>query len=217
MQATLGSAVRAWGAKQYNEAKDQYVRLAAQIESIPIASLTSQDMSVAAEGLNNLAWLLATCPDETLRDPRLAVKSAQRAIDLVPTDGNTWNTLGVAHYRAGSWNEARNALSRSMELRSEGDAFDWFFLAMIEAQFGQKERANELYSKAVRWAQTYRPGDSELYRFQAEAALKLGLPQPEQLPHPRAPTVRPPGVFGDPMMLIRRGRNRIINPSLPAR
>ena len=42
----------------------------------------------------------------------------------------------------------RSALYRSMELRNEGDSFDWFFLAMIHAHLGRKERAREWYDKA---------------------------------------------------------------------
>ena len=32
-----------------------------------------------------------------------------------------WNTLGIAQYRAGQFNEAITTLTKSMELRSGGD------------------------------------------------------------------------------------------------
>jgi hypothetical protein len=41
--------------------------------------------------------------------------------------GDFWNTLGVAHYRAGEFQSAVSALSRSVELRSGGDGADYFF------------------------------------------------------------------------------------------
>jgi WD40 repeat protein len=82
-------------------------------------------------GHNNLAWLLATCPELQFRDPKQAVELAKRAVELAPTVGQYWNTLGVAHYRAGDEKSAIEALEKAMSLRKGGDSFDWFFLAMI--------------------------------------------------------------------------------------
>src|SRR5262249_30332855 len=59
---------------------------------------------------NSLAWLLATYPDAKVRDPDRAVKLAKKAVQLVPLAGGSWNTLGVAHYRAGDWKAAVAAL-----------------------------------------------------------------------------------------------------------
>ena len=67
------------------------------------------------------------------------------------TTATTWNTLGVAYFRLGAWDDAPSALYRSMELRDEGDSIDWFFLAMIHQRLGRKERAREWYDKAVQW------------------------------------------------------------------
>ena len=71
-----------------------------------------------------------------------------------------------------------------MEISDEGDSFDWFFLAMIHAKLGHKERAREWYNKAVQWSHQYRPPpmDTELFEFQVEAAEVLGLPKPERPP-----------------------------------
>jgi tetratricopeptide (TPR) repeat protein len=79
---------------------------------------------------NNLAWLLATCPDTKFRDRGRAVQLAKAAVELAPNDGLIRNTLGVAHYRAGDWRAAIEVLEKAMELRKGGDSFDWFFLAM---------------------------------------------------------------------------------------
>lgn len=56
---------------------------------------------------NNKAWLLATCPDDTLRDGQLAVKHATKACEL-----SDWNramfldTLAAAYAEAGDFESA---------------------------------------------------------------------------------------------------------------
>jgi tetratricopeptide (TPR) repeat protein len=122
-----------------------------------------------AGGWNNLAWLLATWPDSSRWEPRRAVESAKQAVDLEPKEGNYRNTLGVAHFRAGNFKEAVAALEKSMELRKGGDSFDWFFLAMAQWQLEQKDKARELYDRAVQWMDKNQPKDEELRFFRAEA------------------------------------------------
>ena len=61
-----------------------------------------------------------------------------------------------------------------MELKSGGDAFDWFFVAMAKHKLGQKD-ARKWYDKAVAWMAKNRPDDQELKRFRAEAKDVLGI------------------------------------------
>jgi serine/threonine protein kinase len=128
-----------------------------------------------ASTLNNLAWLLATCPDEQFRNGREAVALAKRATELAPQNGCFWNTRGISHYRVGDWNAAIAALEKSMEVfrnRPEADAlesFSTFFLAMAHWQRGEFETARRWYDKAVQWMDKYQPKDIELQRFRAEA------------------------------------------------
>ena len=68
--------------------------------------------ALVATALNNLAWLEATCSDVSFRNAREAVRHARRATVLEPEEGNYWNTLGAAHYRAGEWEEAKAALTQ---------------------------------------------------------------------------------------------------------
>jgi tetratricopeptide (TPR) repeat protein/WD40 repeat protein len=127
---------------------------------------------------NNLAWLLATCPDPKFRDPDRAVRLAKKAVELAPRDGMDWNTLGVAHYRAGDRTAAIAALEKSMELRAGGDSNDWFFLAMAHWKLGAKDKARRCFDRAVQWMEMNQPKDEELRRFRAEAAELLGIEQP---------------------------------------
>jgi tetratricopeptide (TPR) repeat protein len=101
--------------------------------------------------LNELAWLLATCPEPGLRDPRQAVQLAGKAVEVAPKLGDTWNTLGVAHYRAGNWKAAVAALDKSAALRQGGDAFDYLFLTMAHWQLGNPDSARNAYTLALQW------------------------------------------------------------------
>ncbi|HEV3339458.1 MAG TPA: tetratricopeptide repeat protein [Pirellulales bacterium] len=134
---------------------------------------------------NDLAWLYATCPDLALRDPAQAVALAKKAVELQPTDGTGWNTLGVAHYRAGEWKAAVEALTKSMELRSRGDAFDWYFLAMAHQRLGELDEARRWQRRAVEWVEqnstvlaANRQWRDEIRRFRTEAEDLLGQEQP---------------------------------------
>ena len=121
---------------------------------------------------NSLAWLLVTCPHTPLRDPAEGIKLAQKATELEPNNEAYWNTLGVAHYRAGNWNEAVAALKRSVQVCG-GGGYDWFFLAMAHWQLGEKESARKWFDQAVHWMDKYQPKGKELGRFRAEAAELL--------------------------------------------
>jgi tetratricopeptide (TPR) repeat protein len=125
---------------------------------------------------NKLASLLACCPESRLRDPRRAVELATKATQLQPKAGPYWNTLGVAHYRAGSPKEAVAALKKSMRLRKGGDTSDWFFLAMAHWQLGDEDRARKWYDRAVQQMDKDAPRNEELRRIRAEAAevMKTG-------------------------------------------
>src|SRR5262249_10240690 len=56
--------------------------------------------SPSADELNNHAWTIVGRPDPSAGATRLAIRMAQRAVELNPDKGHHWNTLGVAHYRA---------------------------------------------------------------------------------------------------------------------
>ncbi len=78
-------AAEAWKTERYFTAWDDYMRLAVMLEEIPRSSLTPGGQRLAAQALNEWAWLLATCPEVTLRNPKDAVKHARRAVELDPT------------------------------------------------------------------------------------------------------------------------------------
>jgi tetratricopeptide (TPR) repeat protein len=138
----------------------------AELDKLPRESSTRPP---PGDARNTLAWLLATWPEERLRNPSRAVKLAEEAVALSPEVGSFWNTLGVAQYRAGNLAAAREALEKSLSLSQGNEAFDWFFLAMIDWRSGREAEAREVYRKAVEWADRNAPGNAELARFRAEA------------------------------------------------
>jgi tetratricopeptide (TPR) repeat protein len=137
---------------------------------------------------NNLAWLLATCPETKLRDPKRAVDLAQKAVKTAPKEGNVWVTLGVAQYRMGDWQAAAAALQQAEKLLQPQGGFQrgvgraLFFQAMAQQQMGNASEARHAYNRALRWVETNRkaldgnpPVAQLLRRFQAEAEQLLRI------------------------------------------
>jgi len=129
---------------------------------------------------NNLAWLFATCPDPRFRDTGKAVRFAQKAVELAPAAGGFRNTLGAAHYRAGEWKLAVEALNKSMGLRKGGNSFDWLFLAMAHWQLGDKEQAHKWFDQAVQWMEKNDPKNEDLHRLRGETEQLLGVNKKNQ-------------------------------------
>jgi tetratricopeptide (TPR) repeat protein len=129
-----------------------------------------------ARSCNNMAWQLSWRPESSSQDAILAVELAEEAIALAPSTasaasrGAYWNTLGVAHYRAGHWKPAIAALEKSMQLRSGGDAHDWLFLAMARRRLGDPVEARRWYDRSLAWIEAHAPRHEELIRIRAEAA-----------------------------------------------
>jgi hypothetical protein len=67
----------------------------------------------------------------------------------------------------------------SMELSKGGDAYDWFFLAMIDRKEGRAAEGRTWFDKAIAWTKRNAPKESTLRRYWSEAAELLGLPGPD--------------------------------------
>ena len=64
---------------------------------------------------NSLAWLLATCPEDSLRDGKKAVQHATKAC-AVQKKANHLGTLAAAHAESGDFKEAVNRQKEAIEL-----------------------------------------------------------------------------------------------------
>lgn len=91
------------------------------------AAIADLEKAIVAEPddsgvLNNLAWLLATSPEDSIRDGTRAVQLAQRACEL-----SEWkkphivSTLAAAHAEAGDFEQAKAFSRRAVEGAEEGD------------------------------------------------------------------------------------------------
>jgi Zn-dependent protease with chaperone function len=72
--------------------------------------------------LNNLAWLYATCEDETFRSPEKALRLAQRAVRLEESP-YLLDTLAESYYVNGRFVQAISAARRALDLTSKNTAY----------------------------------------------------------------------------------------------
>jgi WD40 repeat protein len=137
----------------------------------------AQALAPADPGMNNeLAYLLALCPDPKLRDPQRAVELARKAVNAAPNTWSYWSTLGIAYHFAGDDAAAVKALTRSLELRKSAEAVVYFPLAAAHQKLGHKEEARKWYDRGVAWmAANKHPYVAELTILRADAEALLGI------------------------------------------
>jgi serine/threonine protein kinase len=100
-----------------------------------------------------LGWYLCHVPQSRV-DPAIAVKLLDRAYVLNPDKKNEWcvGALGIAHYRAGQWQDAIDKISRAIEMSRDGEInYYAFIIAMAYWQAGDKKQARTWYEKTVAW------------------------------------------------------------------
>lgn len=205
LRRLIVEAATAWQERRYEAASKAYQQ-AISIYRTSAVHKDQQSRNNLALLANNFAWMLATRPDPRPGDAEKAVENARIAVATNPSQGTFWNTLGAAQYRAKNWQGAKNALMRSMELRGDGDGYDWILFALLYAQTGPKSHAMEWYQKAARWRKDFGPWELDLYVFESEAAERLGLPKPP------IPSPMPSFYDDDRRDLSRFGGGILVNP-----
>jgi tetratricopeptide (TPR) repeat protein len=127
-----------------------------------------------------LRWTLLTCPLPQFRNPERALKLIQQKLQGEPSSGDLWNSLGIAHYRLGQWDEAITAYQKSIELRSGGDSSDFYFLAMAHWQRGEQDEARQWYHLAVEHKGNQGGSNNpDLLNFRQEAEKLMGVTRPQ--------------------------------------
>lgn len=146
--------------------------------------LLEQKPPHSGQALNMVAWSLISGADAEFWAPELAVLLAEKAVELAPNSADCWNTLGVAHYRAGDFRKAISELKKSDAL--EGPNYfelNGLFLAMAHRKAGEEEQARKWYTAALVWMEKRNAKNDLLLRARDDAASLLGLPEtlsPEQ-------------------------------------
>jgi tetratricopeptide (TPR) repeat protein len=117
----------------YWEGREDYHRaLTAYEEAV-------RDEPENATPLNNLAWLLSTCPDATLRDGRRAVELATRVCKLAERENSSFlDTLAAAFAETGDFKAAVETQREAMALLPKGDPNETSFRHRLEGYESQK-------------------------------------------------------------------------------
>lgn len=129
--------------------------------------------------LKALAWYLVAAADRRQRRPTEALQLARGAVKEAPDCDECHNTLGLAEYRNGLWDEAVATLNRSAVLDNGTQPTDFFFLAMAHWKRGDKGEAERFFQRGVDGARKSGGGDDmDLRMFWGEAAGLLEKPGP---------------------------------------
>lgn len=170
-QGRLAEAKTAW-----LHALDLLTRLATAQPSVQRPVIDEQWCACA----NDLAWLLANAPDPSVRDVNHALALATKAAETQPGCSVYWNTLGVAHYRAGDFKAAVAALDRTITVGDGGTVFDHVFLAMAHAQLGNQDESRRWLALAMFKKERDYPGHPELTSFcnEAHSVIAAGTDAP---------------------------------------
>jgi len=88
------------------------------VEQLHLALAVKPDLAAA---LNNLAWILATCPDAAVRNGTEAVQRAERACRLTAfKEAGTISTLAAAYAEAGRFSEAVTTAEMAIKMQTAG-------------------------------------------------------------------------------------------------
>jgi serine/threonine protein kinase/Tfp pilus assembly protein PilF len=135
--------------------------------------------------LNELAWSLSLPRDTPPREADEAIALAKLALATDSKERAFWNTLGLAHLRAGHWPDAAEAVAKSIGLQSQGgDAADRLVMSLISSRRGDKSAALEWYIRALDWMSRYPDPDTSLLALRSEAERLLGR-TPVSEPRPK--------------------------------
>jgi serine/threonine protein kinase/Flp pilus assembly protein TadD len=114
-----------------------------------------------------------------MRDTDEAIASYRKAVELDPKNADYQQTLGIALFRKGQWQEASDALIVSIEQGNDKPQL-WLYLAMANFNLDQKDNAMDWYKKSVEWRSANMDAftsDDDLQSLFNEAATLL-VPAP---------------------------------------
>ena len=100
--------------------------------------------------LNNLAWVLATSPDDKLRDGKRAIELAKGACEETEYKApHILSTLAASYAEAGNWDEAQKTIAKALELKPDEEHLD------------QLQKEQKGYEKKEPWRELQNEPDAE--------------------------------------------------------
>jgi tetratricopeptide (TPR) repeat protein len=147
-------------------------------------SIRELALSIAAswkedpQGLNDASWEIVSSPDRSRADYDRALQYIEAACRLVPENGNLLNTLGLAQYRAGRYDQAQATLIRSDRLNAAASRgsipHDLAFLAMTQHRLGHRTEALASLGRlrdAVKKPQWRSDREAQSFLYEAEVLI----------------------------------------------
>ena len=119
---------------------------------------------------NDLEWFMAKYPKQSIGAEAPKLKSVRLHGESVFYN----HTTGVMFYEAELWKMAIGRFTKSAELRRDGQAFDWYYLAMAHWKMDEQEEARRWFEKAEQWMEQHMKDDKELGKLRSQAAEVLG-------------------------------------------
>jgi len=124
------------------QAKAQAAELSPRVKEVLVAE--AQVWRPSATSLNQQAWPVVASPASSPAAVTSALLQATKAAELAPANADIINTLGVAQYRAGKYEDALATLARSTALYAKAGTAqpaDVAFIAMAHAKLGHTDQA----------------------------------------------------------------------------
>jgi len=152
---------------------------------------------------DQLARVLSNAHDPDLRRPDAAIEHARRAIELTSgknASAYAFETLGMAHYRAGNWQAAVDAIEKAGEVAGSVSISQGLFLAMAHWQLGDRDRARSYYEQASAEMRETGLEDNLVDRMHAEATALIETVPDRTSSHQTDPRSR----AGPPAALLSR-------------
>ncbi|WP_168206835.1 carboxypeptidase-like regulatory domain-containing protein [Lacipirellula limnantheis] len=126
--------------QQYREAIEDYTALLTDDEVLEVLGDDAQRITIR----NDLAFILATAPDESLRDGARAVELALEAVQLAEQSHVLFDTVAVAYAETGDFSEAIRWMEKAIALDPQREAYQRHLQLMRAGQpVRQEEEAQD--------------------------------------------------------------------------
>lgn len=175
-QGAVPRLVNALAYTHYHAGLLQYGKKLSQAES-HFRIARDHWMDIEREGnasyADNLAWLLAICPIDSVNDPIQARRYAEQAVKLAPDNAKFHSTLALTHALSGDADQAIEVLQRCKKLRGRWVDRDLFVLSLTEHQAGNTDEAKRAFENAEAWRVNHQPFEPGVIRLREIVSAEL--------------------------------------------